>query len=259
MHEAVSDILDLIERARATGSSRMVVVSLVRPRAAARGDRADAGRLAAVGQPKAKVTPMMISLGGAVGAERRRDDADCPGGPCRRWRRRRRSRGRDAAGGQGAGDGRCRIRSSKPKPKTPPKTVEKPVDKSREPEADDRAGSQDRRRARRHRCARRFRSAACPTGGGGTGGVQINVGDFCCPEYIAAMNAADQARTGTGTRAPPGGRSDEVHHPAGRHDHRRRGRADRAATRCSTSSRSARSVKTATAAAAAARVHRGRR
>ena len=26
------------------------------------------------------------------------------------------------------------------------------------------------------------------TGGGGTGGVQINVGDFCCPEYIAVMN-----------------------------------------------------------------------
>jgi TonB family protein len=183
MNEAVSEILDLRMR-QDQGLPRMVVLSLVAHAVLFAGFvlvPAD-WRTA---QPKEKVTPMFISLGGAVGPN---------------------------AGGMTQLSGRS-VQSvappePKPRPEAPPapkapemtvpdpkvqqkpKTmarVEKPADKSvsRTPTAG----------AEVKTGAARVDTGAAPipfgglsTGGGGTGGVQINVGDFCCPEYIATMN-----------------------------------------------------------------------
>ena len=95
--------------------------------------------------------------------------------------------GRAAARGEDAGDD-VPDPSLKPKPKPSPK-ADKPVDKSASPQADDGAEGEDRRCAGRTRARRRFRSAdSRPAGGARAGGVQLDVGDFCCPEYLATMN-----------------------------------------------------------------------
>jgi len=69
----------------------------------------------------------------------------------------------------------------------PRRKVDKPLDKSssRTPTA----GAEVKRGdARADTGAAPIPFGGLSTGGGGAGGVQINVGDFCCPEYIAAMN-----------------------------------------------------------------------
>jgi TonB family protein len=182
MQEAVSDILDLRLR-QSDGLSRMVVVSL----------GAHALLLAAIvlvpadwrtSQPTAKVTPMLISLGGAVGPN---------------------------AGGMTQLSGRSVQTVAPPEPKrveTPPAAkapamalpdpklaarpkptpkVDKAPDKSnsRTPTAGAEVKTGD---ARADTGAAPIPFGGLSTGGGGGGGVQINVGDFCCPEYIAAMN-----------------------------------------------------------------------
>ena len=94
---------------------------------------------------------------------------------------------------------------------------------SQEPDADHRRRDQDRRRRGSTPAARRFRSAGWRPGGGGTGGVQLDVNDFCCPEYIAPM---DQ-RIRQNWNPQPGRRRpavDEVHDSARRHADQRRGR-----------------------------------
>ena len=183
MHEAVSDILDLRTR-QSEGLSRMVVVSLA----------AHVALLAAVvlmpadwrsGKTKEKLRPMFISLGGSVGPN---------------------------AGGMTQLSGRSvqavappdvkpkvepppaakAPEMSVPDPKLTPKPrsstkIEKPVDKSssRKPTTGPEVKTGD---ARADTGAAPIPFGGLSTGGGGTGGVQINVGDFCCPEYIAAMN-----------------------------------------------------------------------
>ena len=181
MHEAVSDVLDLRVR-EGDGLSRMVAVSL----------GAHALLLVAIilmpadwrsSQPKAKITPMLISLGGAVGPN---------------------------AGGMTQLSGRSVQTVAPPEPKRvetapakapemalpdpkltakpkPTPKVDKPLDKSssRTPTA----GAEVKRGdARADTGAAPIPFGGLSTGGGGAGGVQINVGDFCCPEYIAAMN-----------------------------------------------------------------------
>jgi periplasmic protein TonB len=182
MQEAVSDVLDLRVR-ESDGLSRMVAVSLA----------AHAVLLAAIvlmpadwrsSQPKAKIRPMLISLGGAVGPN---------------------------AGGMTQLSGRSVQTVAPPEPKrvdTPPaakapemalpdpKLTAKPkptpkVDKAPEKSSSrtPTAGAEVKRGdARADTGAAPIPFGGLSTGGGGTGGVQINVGDFCCPEYIAAMN-----------------------------------------------------------------------
>jgi TonB family protein len=183
MHDAVSDVLDLRMRA-SEPLSWMVVVSLV----------AHAGLLAAIvlmpadwrtEQKKPKSNPLLISLGGAVGPN---------------------------AGGMTQLSGRSvqAVAPPEPKPRIDPPPaarapemsipdpkltakprvaakVEKPADKSssRKPVTGPEVKTGD---ARVDTGAAPIPFGGLSTGGGGTGGVQINVGDFCCPEYIAAMN-----------------------------------------------------------------------
>jgi protein TonB len=182
MQEAVSDILDLRLR-QSDGLPRMVVVSLA----------AHALLLAAIvlvpadwrsSQPKAKVTPMVISLGGAVGPN---------------------------AGGMTQLSGRTVQTVAPPEPKrvdTPPATkapemalpdpklTAKPKPTPKVDKAPDKTTSRTptsgaevkRGDARADTGAAPIPFGGLSTGGGGSGGVQINVGDFCCPEYIAVMN-----------------------------------------------------------------------
>ena len=80
------------------------------------------------------------------------------------------------------------------------------------------------------------------TGGGGAGGVQLDVGDFCCPEYLATMNQ----RITTQLEPEPGGGGPgdrEVHDP-GATAMLTNVEVDQSSQqlRCSTSSRGARSV-----------------
>ena len=181
MNEAVSDILDLRMRER-QGLPRMVVVSLV----------AHAVLLTAfillpsdwrTSRAKEKSNPMFISLGGAVGPN---------------------------AGGMTQLSGRAVQAVAPPAPKprvdpppaakapemtvpdpTLPKTkatqkVDKPLEAAttRKPTtgAEVKAGA-----ARVDTGAVPIPFGGLSTGGGGTGGVKF-LGDFCCPEYILAMN-----------------------------------------------------------------------
>jgi outer membrane biosynthesis protein TonB len=181
MHEAVSDILDL--RMRGTqGFPQMFVVSVA----------AHAALLVAIvlapgdwrSRPKPEANPMFISLGGAIGPN---------------------------AGGMTQLSGRSVQAVAPPEPKArvepppaakapemplpdakPTRTranpkVEKPIEKSagRKPTTGPEVKTGD---ARVDTGAAPIPFGGLSTGGGGTGGVQINVGDFCCPEYIAAMN-----------------------------------------------------------------------
>jgi protein TonB len=182
MHEAVSDILDLRMR-KSEGLSRMIVVSLL----------AHAALLTAVvlmpagwgAKPKEKSNPMFISLGGAVGPNAggmtqlsgRSVQAVAPPEPKPRV---------ESPPAAKAPEMSVPDPKLTPKPRTTAK-VEKPVDKasSRNPTTGPEVKTGD---ARADTGAAPIPFGGLSTGGGGTGGVQINVGDFCCPEYIAAMN-----------------------------------------------------------------------
>jgi TonB family protein len=182
MQEAVSDILDLRVR-QSDGLSRMVVVSCA----------AHAAFLTAIlfmpsswrsSETKEKITPMLISLGGSVGPN---------------------------AGGMTQLSGRSVQTVAPPEPKrvdTPPaakppemaipdpKLSAKPKPAPKVDKAADKSSSRTptsgaevkRGDARADTGAAPIPFGGLSTGGGGGGGVQINVGDFCCPEYIAAMN-----------------------------------------------------------------------
>lgn len=183
MNEAVSEILDLRMR-QEQGLPRMVVLSLVAHAVLI------AGFLLApaewrTAQPKEKVTPMFISLGGAVGPSAggmtqlsgRTVQSVAPAEPKPRV---------DAPPVAKAPEMSVPDPTLKPKPRTEAR-VEKPADRS--------ASRTPTTGAEVKTGAARVDTGAAPipfgglsTGGGGTGGVQINVGDFCCPEYIATMN-----------------------------------------------------------------------
>ena len=109
-------------------------------------------------------------------------------------------------------------------------------------DADDRRGDQDglgarqdRRRGdsvRRSRAGRRRR-----------GGVQLDVKNFCCPEYIVLDGPADPSELERRTRAPAGSPS-QVHDSARRHADATSSWRNRAARRCSTWRRGAPCYKT---------------
>jgi TonB family protein len=182
MHEAVSDILDLRTR-ESDGLSRMVLVSLGAHLVLLAGlvlmpaDWRSAG-------VKEKSNPMFISLGGAIGPNAggmtqlsgRSVQAVAPPEPKR------------IETPPAAKPPEMSVPDPKltPTPRTPVK-VDKPVDKasSRKPTTGAEVKTGD---ARADTGAAPIPFGGLSTGGGGTGGVQINVGDFCCPEYIAAMN-----------------------------------------------------------------------
>lgn len=183
MHEAVSDVL--VERAReAEGLSRMILYSLL----------AHAAILTIVALVPAEwrgrsrepeSTPMMISLGGAPGPD---------------------------AGGMTQISGRAVQAVAPPEPKQPFTTApapKKPEMVAPEPEAKPAPRISkpvekpaERSSSRKPTTGAEIKSGAArvdtggapipfgglTTGGGGTGGVQINVGDFCCPEYVVTMN-----------------------------------------------------------------------
>jgi TonB family protein len=181
MHEAVSDILDLRMR-DSHGLSRAVGVSIA----------AHAALLAAVvlapadwrSRPAMKPNPMFISLGGAVGPNAggmtqlsgRTVQAAAPPEPQPRVEPPPAAKAPEMA-----------LPDAKPLRNRANQKVEKPVDKS--------VGRKPTTGPEVKTGAARIDTGAVPipfgglsTGGGGTSGVQINVGDFCCPEYIAAMN-----------------------------------------------------------------------
>jgi TonB family protein len=181
MREAVSGVLDLRMR-QSEGLSRMVAVSLV----------AHVVLLGAVvlmpagwrsGKTKDKSNPMFISLGGTIGPNAggmtqlsgRSVQAVAPPEPKARVEPPPAAKAPEM---------------SVPDPKLKPRTVakvDKPVDKSssRKPTTGLEVKTGD---ARADTGAAPIPFGGLSTGGGGAGGVQINVGDFCCPEYIAAMN-----------------------------------------------------------------------
>jgi TonB family protein len=181
MYEAVSDILDLRTR-ESDGLSRMVVLSLI----------AHVVLLGTIvllpadwrsGKPKEKLKPIFISLGGSVGPNAggmtqlsgRSVQAVAPPEPKARVEPPPAAKAPEM---------------SVPDPKLKPRTtakVEKPADKSssRKPTTGPEVKTGD---ARADTGAAPIPFGGLSTGGGGTGGVQINVGEFCCPEYIAVMN-----------------------------------------------------------------------
>jgi protein TonB len=179
MHEAVSDIL--IERARVDeGMSRMVAVSLL----------AHAVLVAVVvmmptewRSSPAEAPLMTISLGGTTGPDttgmtsisdrpvQTVAPADAPPQP-------------DTAPASKAPEMVEPERTAKPR--TPPATVARPAEKS--PSRKPTSGEEVQAGQARVKTG----GAAIPfggltQGGGGTGGMQVNVQDFCCPEYIQTM------------------------------------------------------------------------
>jgi protein TonB len=183
MHEAVSDVLDLRMR-ESQGLPRMIGVSLA----------VHAVVLAVIvllpagwRTPKnaEKTTPTYISLGGAVGPSAggmtqlsgRSVQAVAPPEPKPRV---------EPPPAPKAPEMTVPDPTLKPRPRTTAR-VEKPVDRStsRKPTTGPEVKTGD---ARADTGAAPIPFGGLSTGGGGTGGVQINVGDFCCPEYIAVMN-----------------------------------------------------------------------
>jgi TonB family protein len=183
MREAVSDVLDL-RMQEADGLSRMVFVSLT----------AHAVILAAfllmpaswrMGTVQKKETPMMISLGGAVGPN--------AGGMTQMSNR--------SVQAVAPPDAKPRIQ---PQPaakvpemtvpdltKVPPKPALKPVDKPADKSASRKVTTGPEVKtgdARAETGSKPIPFGGLSTGGGGTGGVQLDVGNFCCPDYIVTMN-----------------------------------------------------------------------
>ena len=144
--------------------------------------RPDAGELADR-RAEQKPTPMIISLGGALGPNA--GGMTQMSGPLGAGGRAARGEaaGRAAAGGQGAGDDRCRIGREADAEAAAEARARSRLDKSASRKPTTGAGGQDRRRAGRTG-APPIPFGGLATGGGGTGGVQLDVGDFCCPEYI---------------------------------------------------------------------------
>jgi TonB family protein len=183
MREAVSDVLDLRAR-EADGLTRMVVVSLVvhvtlavliavmpaEWRSRSRRDNA---------------TPMMISLGGSVGPDAggktmvsgRAVQAVEPDRPKEMFTRAPAAKPPEMV---------APSPTAKPAPKASPK-IDKPADRSstRKPVTGEKIQPG----------AARVDTGGAPVpfgglstaGGGGTGGVKLNVENFCCPEYIETM------------------------------------------------------------------------
>ena len=183
MREAVSDVLDL-RMHEADGLSRMVLVSFA----------AHAVILTAIvlmpaswrmGTAEKKETPMMISIGGAVGPN--------AGGMTQMSNR--------SVQAVAPPEARPRVQPppapkppemtmpepTKVQPKPAPKAIEKPADKSssRKPTTGPEVKTGD---ARAETGATPIPFGGLSTGGGGGGGVQLDVGDFCCPDYIVTMN-----------------------------------------------------------------------
>jgi TonB family protein len=183
MREAVSDVLDLRMR-EPDGLSRMVTVSLA----------AHAIVLSAfllmpaswrMGTVQKKETPMMISLGGAVGPN--------AGGMTQMSNR--------SVQAVAPSDEKPRVQPqpaakvpemtvpepTKATPKPTPKPVDKPLDKSasRKVTTGQEVKTGD---ARAETGAKPIPFGGLSTGGGGGGGVQLDIGDFCCPDYIVTMN-----------------------------------------------------------------------
>jgi TonB family protein len=182
MNEAVSHVLEMRMRGE-QGLPRMVVVSMA----------VHVALLAAfvlmpaswrMAQPKAKSDLMFISLAGSVGPNAggmtqlsgRSVQAVAPPEP----------RKVEPPPAAKAPEMTMPDPAASAKPKAAAK-IEKPVDKSasRKPTTGAEVKTGD---ARADTGAAPIPFGGLSTGGGGGSGVQINVGDFCCPEYIAAMN-----------------------------------------------------------------------
>lgn len=186
MREAVSDIL--LERAQiADGATRMIgrmlLVSL-----------ALHGLLVAslIFAPEfwsrvdlKKATPMMITLGGAEGpdaggmntianraVQRVADPEEKPTRP--------------TPPAAKAPEMAVPDPVAKPAAKTPPKAVEKPAEKSstRKPTAGKEVASGA---AKVETGGAQVPFGGLTTGGGGTGGARVDVANFCCPSYLAAV------------------------------------------------------------------------
>jgi TonB family protein len=183
MREAVTDVLDLRAR-EADGLSRMIVVSLVAHVAIA--------VLIALLPAEWRSRPreresvaMMISLGGSVGPDtggknlisgRTVQQVD-PNPPKELFTRAPAAMPPEMV---------VPVPDPKPTPK-PPARVEKPADRSstRKPVVGEKV----------QRGAARVDTGGQPvpfgglstSGGGGTGGVRLNVENFCCPQYIETM------------------------------------------------------------------------
>ena len=182
MQELVSQVLVLRSR-EADGLNRMVFVSFA----------AHAVILSVIvlmpaswrtGTVQKKETPMMISLGGAVGPNN--------GGMTQMSNR--------SVQSVAPPDEKPRVQPqpaakvpemtlpdlTKAAPKPVPKPVDKPIDKSssRKVTTGPEVKTGD---ARAETGAKPIPFGGLSTGGGGTGGVQLDVGNFCCPDYIVTM------------------------------------------------------------------------
>jgi TonB family protein len=183
MREAVSDVLDLRAR-EAEGLSRMITVSLIAHVVIA--------ALVAVmpaewrSRPRSRdAAPMMISLGGSVGPDTggknmisgRTVQEASPDPPKEMFTRAPAAKPPEMV---------APAPEAKPTPK-PPAKVEKPAERStaRKPVVGEKVQTG----------AARVDTGGQPvpfgglstSGGGGTGGVRLNVENFCCPQYIETM------------------------------------------------------------------------
>jgi TonB family protein len=184
MREAVSDIL--VERAQITdGMSRMVLLSL-------------AGHALLVASlvvapdfwtstDDKKVTPMMITLGGAEGPD--------AGGmttisakPVQRIAEPDEKPSRPAPPADKPPEMVAPKPEAKPSPKPPAKPIEKPKESSssKKPTAGEeiKTGS-----AKAETGGAQIPFGGLTTGGGGTGGARVDVANFCCPAYLESVVA----------------------------------------------------------------------
>ncbi|HEX2457048.1 MAG TPA: TonB family protein [Vicinamibacterales bacterium] len=183
MREAVSDVLDLRMR-EPDGLSRMVLVSMA----------AHAAILSVIvlmpaswrmGTVQKKETPMMISLGGAVGPN--------AGGMTQMSNRSVQAVAPPEAKPRAQPQPAAKVPEmtvpdlTKAPPKPALKPVDKPADKSssRKVTTGPEVKTGD---ARAETGSKPIPFGGLSTGGGGTGGVQLDIGDFCCPDYIVTMN-----------------------------------------------------------------------
>ena len=124
---------------------------------------------------------MTISLGGAPGP-RSGGMTSISARPVQQAWRSPEGDAESSAGDEDAGDGRADRQAEAGEGNAAAGRDAPKESSSRKPTV----GAQVKEGRPRPRPARRRNSVGLSTGGGGTGG-QINVGDFCCPEYIAGM------------------------------------------------------------------------
>ena len=154
-----------------------------------------------------------------------------------------------AAGGEGAGDDGADAAKTPPRASSPPPEVKQAPDEARGRTPTQ--GVETRAGQRVAETGARGQGFGLSTGGGAGSGSTLDVGDFCCPDYIALMVERIRSELGRAGRECPGHVVVKFTIQRDGTIAERRRSKNRAATPRSTSARCARVVGDAAAAAAA--------